>query len=412
MYKVALQSDILTVDEMTEKVRLAVCSVPELRELSVRGELQGFKRHSSGHVYFTLLGKNSRVSCVLWRSQAASVLSWPKDGDEVLVRGRMDVYGAYGSYQIYASTLLPLGAGAKARAKAMLQKKLEAEGLFDPENKKEFPKYPERVAVITSPTGAALQDVLRISAKRWPSAEIIVIPSLMQGMAAAEEITSAFAKVRQLKGISAVMLVRGGGSRDDLDVFDDERVVRAVSSCPFPVVTGLGHQIDSTLCDLAADSETPTPSGAAEFLFPDAKEVIASVDSFAQVLFKAVNYRLDDVAGELDDVRERVSFAVLKGCIAPLEEKINAQLGILAEKIKNRISAAENRLMCLAAEINAVSPLNVLAKGYTLCLDSGGRILESAEQLSQEQRMTVQFYDGRAETVISKILKKKLRGAE
>ncbi len=412
MYRAAPQTDILTVDEMTEKVRLTVCAVPELRELSVRGELQGFKRHSSGHVYFTLLGKNSRVSCVLWRSQAAAVLSWPKDGDEVLVRGRMDVYGAYGSYQIYASTLLPLGAGAKARAKALLQQKLEAEGLFDPENKKEFPKYPERVAVITSPTGAALQDVLRISAKRWPSAEIIVISSLMQGMAAAEEITSAFAKVRRLKGISAVMLVRGGGSRDDLDVFDDENVVRAVRSCPFPVVTGLGHQIDSTLCDLAADSESPTPSGAAEFLFPDAKEAAASVASLKEMLFKTVNYKLENESDRLDDILERFVFTMLKGRLAPLEEKVNSQLGILAEKIKNRISAAENSLVRLAAEINAASPLNVLAKGYTLCLDSDGRMLESAEQLSTEQRVTVQFYDGCAETVISKILKKKLRGAE
>ena len=208
------------------------------------------------------------------------------------------------------------------------------------------------------------------------------------------------------------MLVRGGGSRDDLDVFDDENVVRAVSSCPFPVVTGLGHQIDSTLCDLAADSESPTPSGAAEFLFPDAKEAAASVASLKEMLFKTVNYKLENESDRLDDILERFVFTMLKGRLAPLEEKVNSQLGILAEKIKNRISAAENSLVRLAAEINAASPLNVLAKGYTLCLDSDGRMLESAEQLLPEQRMTVQFYDGRAETVISKILKKKLRGVE
>ena len=204
---------------MTASVKEALFREPSLQNLSVRGELLGFKLHTSGHAYFTLLGENSRVSCVLFRSYASSVLVWPKDGDEVLVRGKVDVYGARGSYQIYAVSLLPLGAGAKARAKEALRMKLEREGIFDLRLKRPLPRYPERVAVITSPTGAALQDVLKLHALRYPCAEIVVIPSLMQGVGAPEEITSAFERARRIRGLSCLMLVRGGGHRARVNVF-------------------------------------------------------------------------------------------------------------------------------------------------------------------------------------------------
>ena len=174
-------------------------------------------------------------------------------------------------------SLLPLGAGAKARAKEALRMKLEREGIFDLRLKRPLPRYPERVAVITSPTGAALQDVLKLHALRYPCAEIVVIPSLMQGVGAPEEITAAFERARRIRGLSCLMLVRGGGNRDDLDIFDEESVVRAVRLCPVPVITGLGHQIDSTLADLAADAAAPTPSGAAERLFPDRRALEAAL---------------------------------------------------------------------------------------------------------------------------------------
>ena len=217
---------IITVDEMTASVKEALFREPSLQNLSVRGELLGFKLHTSGHAYFTLLGENSRVSCVLFRSYASSVLVWPKDGDEVLVRGKVDVYGARGSYQIYAVSLLPLGAGAKARAKEALRMKLEREGIFDPRLKRPLPRYPERVAVITSPTSAALQDVLKLHALRYPCAEIVVIPSLMQGVGAPEEITSAFERARRIRGLSCLMLVRGGGNRGNDLTGDDAALLR------------------------------------------------------------------------------------------------------------------------------------------------------------------------------------------
>lgn len=400
------QSEILTVDEVTDKVRVTLCSVPELQNLSVRGELQGFKRHTSGHVYFTLIGKNSRVSCILWRSQAASILSWPKDGDEVLVRGKLDVYGAYGSYQLYAATLLPLGAGAKARAKALLQQKLEAEGVFDVRSKRPFPRYPDKVAVITSPTSAALQDVLRISSQRWPLAELVVIPSLMQGVSAAAEITAAFAKAAKIPELSAVMFVRGGGSRDDLDVFDVEEVVRAVRACPVPVVTGLGHQIDSTLCDLAADAEAPTPSGAAEFLFPDKNEISALLEGVKETFSGAVYHRLDRAENFLGGAAERFTFSLLKGWCVPLKDTLEAQYRLLSESMRHKLVFAENSLVRLAARLNDASPLSILAKGYTVCLDGDGRMIQSVDGVTAGDKINVHFKDGSAKAIICETEKK------
>ena len=394
------QTEIMTVDEVTDKIRLAVCSVPELREMAVRGELQGFKRHSSGHVYFTLLGENARISCVIWRSQAASILTWPKDGDEVLVRGRLDVYGAYGAYQIYAATLLPLGAGAKARARAMLQQKLEKEGLFDPRNKRAFPRYPKHVAIITSPTGAALQDVLRIASQRWPLAKLTVVSSLMQGLSAASEITAAFSKVARLDGLCAVMLVRGGGSRDDLDVFDEEEVVRAVRACPVPVVTGLGHQIDSTLCDLASDAEAPTPSGAAEFLFPDKYEVLSMLEGVEENLCSVVARRLDGYFAEVESIKERFAYSITNGYLTPLNEKLNASYNLLQERMKRALDAAENCVARLAAGFEAASPLNILAKGYALCYNAQGKNIHLAKDIARGEDLKIKFYDGEVDATV------------
>ena len=305
----------VTVDELTGTIRKAIFSCGELQNVSVCGELMGFKKHTSGHSYFTILGKESRIACVLFRSNASSVLTWPKDGDEVMVRGSVDVYGARGSYQMYASNLLPIGAGAKARAKEMLKNKLAQEGLFDPALKRPIPFFPNRVAVITSPTGAALQDVIKISSMRYPSADIIVIPSLMQGFAAEEEISYAFSSLAKVKNLSLAILARGGGSRDDLDIFDSESVVRAVRMSPVPVITGLGHQIDFTLADMAADASAPTPSGAAERVFPDSRDLLSQLDTIKDSCAYKLDFRISKISDYISLSRDRMSLLCLKKLI-------------------------------------------------------------------------------------------------
>ena len=405
---------IVSVDEATGQLREAICSAKNLQNLSIRGELLGFKRHSSGHVYFTLLGKETRISCVIFRSNASSIISWPKDGDEVLVRGRVDVYGARGTYQIYATTLLPLGAGAKARAKEMLKNKLNAEGLFDIRNKRALPQFPQKVAIITSPTGAAVQDVIKIASLRYGASRLIVIPSLMQGLDAPGEILDAFNLSRRLEGLDVVMLVRGGGSRDDLDVFDDERVVRAVRSSPVPVITGLGHQIDSTLSDLAADAASPTPSGAAERVFPDCADILFTLQNTGRRMELLIVSRIERLLGITGSFRERFIFNIQRTVVLPASEYIKNISVKLSDLIVQRVRRSENSLQTSAASLNAVSPLNILSKGYAICRGADGLMLRDASALTAGDSVSVTLRDGWFSAVVKETVTQKItdiRGA-
>lgn len=404
---------IVTVDEMTASVREALFREPSLQNLSVRGELLGFKLHTSGHAYFTLLGANSRVACVLFRSYANSVLVWPKDGDEVLVRGKIDVYGARGSYQIYATTLLPLGAGAKARAKEALRLRLEQEGIFDPRLKRPLPRYPERVAVITSPTGAALQDILKLHSLRFPCAELIVIPSLMQGLGAPEEIVRAFELARRIRGLSCVMLARGGGNRDDLDIFDNESVVRAIRLSPVPVITGLGHQIDSTLADMAADAAAPTPSGAAERLFPDGKALDTALLSAARNMRGRLETRIGFMDKNVAATKERLDRDIVRGHQQPAADFAARAADSIRDAISRRLRDECSGLAAFAARLANLSPLSLLAKGYSICTDLSGTVIRSAASLKAGDAVRIILNDGSAEAVVKEVSNKTFsRGAE
>ena len=393
---------VLTVDDVTDKIREAVCSSKELQNISVRGELLGFKRHTSGHTYFTILGKESRIACVLFRSNASSVVLWPKDGDEVLVRGRLDVYGARGSYQIYATTILPLGEGAKARAKEQLLTQLTSEGLFDIRHKRPIPNFPDKVAIITSPTGAALQDVIKIASLRYPVSELVVIPSLMQGIGASAEITGAFSKCGRMKGVSLVMLVRGGGNRDDLDTFDNERVVRAIRSCPVPVITGLGHQIDKTLSDMAADATAPTPSGAAERVFPDRRELAVSLKSSMRSMSSHIDKMITGMINETSDVKRRLIFNINKGICQPASHHLENAYSTMLNNINYRLNESDAKLASIAGALQSSSPLAILSRGYAICRGETGKTIKDAYSVDVDDNIEIQLRDGYIGAVVKK----------
>lgn len=393
----------LTVDEMTAILHETITSAKKLQNISVRGELLGFKRHTSGHAYFTILGAESRVSCVLFRSNAASIITWPKDGDEVLVRGRVDIYGARGSYQIYASNLLPIGAGAKARAREVLKKKLAKEGLFDISSKRSIPPFPEKIAVITSPTGAALQDVLKISSLRYPATELVIVPSLMQGIDAQNELLIAFNRCKSIVGLTLIMLVRGGGNRDDLDVFDDESVVRAIRLSPVPVITGLGHQIDSTLSDLAADFSSPTPSGVAERVFPDKRELMQYLQNARERMPIGILSWIERLNDNILFRQESLIFNLYKGIIEPAADFIENAYEKLKNSINYRLENAEVRLDSMISELNSLSPLNILSKGYAICKDKNGVMLKNISSFKIGNKIFLELRDGLLEATVNKI---------
>lgn len=403
----AANSTGLTVDELTGYLEDKFRQDPILAELVVRGELLEFKRHTSGHVYFTLGGSRSRLSGVMFRSDAVRVPAWPRKGDEVLVRGQISVYAARGTYQVYARRLLPLGQGAMARAREELRQRLEAEGLFDPRRKRSLPPLPLCAAVVTSPTGAAVRDVVKVARERFPQARLVVVPALVQGMEAASSIAGGLRRAAGVDGADLVILVRGGGSRDDLNPFDQEEVVRAVAACPLPVVTGVGHQVDTTLCDLAADCATPTPSAAAERVFPDVKDLSRHVGTVAERMDLAVSGRIGSLSSELEQLFQRAGRSVRRGYLLPAFERTDDMKARLIRAVRGVCESKRHRLESQAGLLQGLSPLFPLSRGYAVVEDAEGNRVASVAEVETGQALTVSLADGRllvrAEEVLPRI---------
>lgn len=394
---------ILGVDEITEYIRFLLESDSLLSSIVVRGEISSFKRHTSGHVYFVLAGKESRINCVLFRGDASRIPSWPRDGDEVLVEGRVSVYGQRGTYQLYVRDIRPLGKGAQARAKEELKKRLQEEGLFEQRFKRPLPAYPMKAAVVTSSTGAAVQDVIKVASHRFPQCEIVVVPCLVQGLESPEEIVRGLRIAGGIEDVEVVLLVRGGGSRDDLNPFDDERVVRAIRSVPVPLITGLGHQIDLTLSDLAADVHAPTPSAAAEMAFPDRMELLRRLEVMEKSASFCLGKRIERLESELARLKENLVSACLRGHLEAGERSAEDALSRLNYAVEARLSEAEGRLAESAASLNALSPLKAFDRGWVTCLDADGHVVTQASDLKVGDELKVQFSDGDAAADVQEI---------
>ena len=385
----------LTVDELTAYREDKFRQDPILAELVVHGELLEFKRHTSGHVYFTLGGSRSRLSGVMFRSDASLVPEWPRKGDEVLVRGQISVYAARGTYQVYARRLFPLGQGAMARAREELRRRLEAEGLFDPRRKRPLPPMPLCVAVVTSPTGAAVRDVVKVARVRFPQARLVVVPALVQGLDAAASIAGGLRRAAGVDGADLVILARGGGSRDDLNPFDDEESVRAVASCPLPVVTGVGHQVDTTLCDLAADFVTATPSAAAERVFPDVKDLSKHVATLGERMGLAVSGRIRSLSDVLEQFFQRAVRTVRRGYLLPAFERTDDLKARLGRGARSACEAQRQRLASQAGLLQGLSPLFPLSRGYAVVEDAGGKRITSVSDVGTGQVLNLSLADGR-----------------
>lgn len=359
----------LGIDELTERLQSLFASDPLLKSVVLTGEVRELKRHSSGHLYFALCGENSKITCALFKQHAYG-LGWLKDGEKILAEGKVEIYAARGIYQFIARKLSPMGKGAIEQARQEARALLESEGVFDPELKRPLPRFPEKIALVTSQTSAAVQDVIKVANTRWKLCEIVVVPTLVQGVEAPSEIVKALKRAAFINGVECVMLVRGGGGREDLVPFDDADVVRAVRGCPLPVITGLGHQQDTTLADMAADFFAPTPSAAAERLFPDSEAVLSALDSLLYRLKKRVENRIDGASNFL----YQISLKMRGGC----------------EKIFSREREA---LSSRAGKLDALSPLSVLSRGFAVCEKNGARV-SSVKQIEAGDEVKLGFFDG------------------
>lgn len=393
----------MTVDELNAYIQGMFSSDLMLKSLFVDGEIAEFKRHTSGHCYFTLIGEETRISCALFKNDAANLPQWPQNGDSVTVEGSVGVYPARGAYQLYAKNIVPVGAGAMDRARQEVRRRLEAEGLFHPSIKRPIPHMPSRAAVVTSGTGAALRDVLRISSRRWPLCGIVVVPALVQGAEAPADIVRAMGLASSLTDIDCVLLVRGGGSREDLVPFDDERVVRAVRACPYPVISGVGHEIDETLCDLAADLRASTPSAAAEMVFPDGDALLGQLRYALSRLNGCAVRRIDDDRSRLRDALDDMRSAAERRIDAERTE-LRSAFDALSSAMTLKMADAKNAMAVRTASLNAMSPLAVLSRGFVTA-EIDGRRLTSIDDIHKDDGLSVRFADGAAECVVAAVRK-------
>ncbi len=386
----------LSVSELTDAIKTVLEGT--FPQVWVAGEISNLSRPHSGHCYFTLKDEQAQIRAVLWRSSAARVRFELVDGLEVVCRGAVDVYPPRGSYQLVVDQIHPLGLGALELALRQLQAKLAAEGLFAADRKRPLPRFPRRIAVVTSPTGAAIRDFLEVLRRRWKGVDVLVVPTRVQGEGAAQEIAAAIALAGGLRPLPDCLVVtRGGGSLEDLWCFNEEPVVRAIVAAPVPVVSAVGHEIDVTLSDLAADVRALTPSEAAELVAPAAEALRSGLSQLQARLSGALRSRVAALRAWLEALAAR---RVLR---RPLERVYLAQQRLdeldlrLDRAIRRHLHQARTRAEQLDSRLQSLSPLAVLARGYSLTLDSAtGQVIRTAAQLAPGQLLETRFARGQA----------------
>lgn len=361
----------------------------------VRGEITGLKRSAQGHTYFSLREGKSSVACAFFRGSAARSVTALTEGMDVLVGGTPDIYGERGNLQLVVRTVEDIGEGALAKAIAELKARLEAEGLFASERKRPLPRMPRRVGVVTSPTGAVIRDILQVSARRHPGIDVVLAPTRVQGEGAAHEIAAAVGLLDSRNDIDVIIVARGGGSTEDLMAFNSEVVVRAVAATARPVVSAVGHETDISLCDLAADLRAPTPSAAAELVFPDREELREAVESVARRARRTLDQRLTHARLLIDRAAARLPHPQRR--IEQQMQTLDDRDGRLHMAVRRHLERRGDRLGALIARLEGASPLRSLARGWVLAADEDGLPRTTVRELKVGDRLALRFRDGRAD---------------
>ena len=385
---------VRSVSAITSLLKQLIDEQPEFQNVWVQGEVSNYSRSGAGHVYFTLKEGNHQISVAIFRSNATRLKFLPKDGEEVIVQGQLSLYSARGQYQIVGRNVEPVGIGALQRAYEELKQRLADEGLFDALYKKPLPRYPRKIGVITSATGAAFQDICQQLHKRYPLAEVLLHPTLVQGDGAPEGIANALQAMNTRDDIDVLIVGRGGGSIEDLWAFNEERVARAIFASTIPVVSAVGHETDYTISDMVADHRAPTPSAAIEHIVPDQDELFTQLDGFDARLRTTLQNQLNGNATRIQELETRLAPTQRKDAIYQLYQTVDTLDVACRSAIGRTLSDSENRLHTLAQRLDALSPLATLKRGYSISRKTDGEVLTAAEQVSVGDRIEVQLVEG------------------
>jgi exodeoxyribonuclease VII large subunit len=401
-----MQAKIYTVSKITRDIKnLLEQSFPTIW---VEGEISNYTLHSSGHRYFSLKDQNAQIRSVLFRWEGKRLVFEPQDGMKVYALGNLTVYEKSGQYQLNVIRLHPVGIGELELAFQQLKEKLYNEGLFDESHKKPIPAYPETIGVVTSPTGAAIRDIIKIIHRRDPGVKIILNPVRVQGEGAADEIARAIKDFNQYKKVDLLIVGRGGGSLEDLWAFNGEIVARAIYDSKIPVISAVGHEVDFTIADFVADLRAPTPSAAAELAVKNRIEVLKEVKNLFKTLISTQRFILDDYKFRIIMAKESYGFKKAIDLIAQKAQRSDELLKNLIKEIKKYFDSKKKSLSLVLGRLNALSPLAVLERGYSLTRKLPGlQIIRDAGSLKLKDEIEVRFFKGKIEAEVKKVEKEK-----
>ena len=394
---------VFTVTEVNRIMKRIVNDNEEFANLQVEGEISNFKRYPSGHCYFNLKDKQGSLKAVMFARAAVRLKALPQNGDMIVAIGRMDVYERDGVYQLYVDMLMPVGAGDLMQGYEALKKKLAAEGLFAQDKKKPLPAHPETVGIITSSAGAAVRDIITVARRRDKSVKLILYPVRVQGKEAIEEIVHGIEFMNKKKMADVLIVGRGGGSMEDLWAFNEEPVVRAIAASQLPIVSAVGHEIDFTLADFAADLRAATPSAAAELVVPNRGELLEKIKKLRERALHALVRTYREKAMAYKHLSETGIFtrpALIWEAKAQALDTANQKM---TDAVEKKLQGYGNKLAVLDAKLQAMSPLRILARGYTVTENADGQLVKSSAQLKTGDILVTRFKDGQVVSQVKEI---------
>lgn len=389
-----MQVKALSVSALNEYVRRSLAGDPMLQGIAVRGEISNFRPYASGHWYFSLKDEECRIACVMFRQHNNYLNFLPQDGMKVVLIGSAGLYVSSGNYQFYAETMLQDGVGELYQRYQALKDKLLKEGLFDASRKRPLPLFPRAVGIVTSPSGAVIHDIKTVSTRRFPGIRLVLRPSQVQGEGAKEDLTAALHELSEIEDVDVIIIGRGGGSMEDLWAFNEEEVVRAVAACPKPVISAVGHETDTTLCDFAADMRAPTPSAAAELAVPDIRELFRKIEELKGRMVQGTYRRLLEHRAMAERLRQRLAARSPQIAVERTIHRVSKAQQILQSVTDQSVQAIRARLEKLSGSISAMGPISSLKRGYTMAV-SERKPITSISDLPE--RFVLIFQDGWAQ---------------
>lgn len=389
-----MSEQVLTISQVNEYIRTMMDGDRLLTGLAVKGEISNYKLYPSGHHYFTLKDESSALRCVMFRGSALRLRFRPENGMQIIAMGKISVYPRDGAYQLYVNAMAPDGVGDLHTAFEQLKQKLAAQGLFDPEHKKPIPRYPKSIGIVSSSAGAAIHDMLRILKKRYPLAKVYLLPVRVQGAEASGEIAAAIDYANRYRLADLLIVGRGGGSIEDLWAFNEEPVAHAIYRSKIPVISAVGHEPDVTISDYVADLRAATPSNAAELAVPDQDALRQTLDSAYSTLLTAMQKRLDSTKRHLRILSESSALQSPVRYVAQRRQALELLQSRLLSNQKQTISVKKQRFISLTAKLDAMSPLKVLTRGYTMTTGKNGTVVRSIHQVNNSDEISITVSDG------------------